>query len=133
MKKSAYVVGLMGAELVGQEIASALEDRAFPLAALRIFGGQDILGEAVDVGARGMVASPDPVGVALSTVLAPLHALAGVRRAVVTTMEAVSGAGAAGIDELSRQTVEVLNGRSVESDVFPSRICFNVLPWIGTV
>lgn len=80
---------------------------------------------------RRIIASPDPVAVALCVVLAPLRSEAGVRRVVATSLESVSQAGSAGIEELSRQAVELLQGQSTENDVFPARICFNVLPRIG--
>lgn len=83
--------------------------------------------------ASRLVASPDPVAVALSVVLAPLHQYGGVRRAVVTALDPVSEAGILGIEELSRETLELLNGRSVEPEVFASRIAFNVLPRVGAV
>lgn len=82
---------------------------------------------------RQIIASPDAVAVALSVVLAPLVAQAGVRRVVATCLEPVSEAGAAGIEELSRQTVELLQGQSTEAEVFPARICFNVLPRVGEI
>jgi aspartate-semialdehyde dehydrogenase len=88
---------------------------------------------AVEVGQRHIVASPDAVAIALAVVLAPLNAQAGVRRVVATALESVSEAGAAGIEELSRQTIELLQGRSTDAEVFPARICFNVLPNLGEV
>jgi aspartate-semialdehyde dehydrogenase len=81
--------------------------------------------------ARGIVASPDPVAIALSVLLAPLQEAFGVRRVVATALEPVSRAGAAGIDELSRQTIDLMSGRSVEPVVFASRVGFNVFPGIG--
>ena len=86
-----------------------------------------------EVRERQIVASPDAVAIALSVVLAPLNAEAGVRRVVATALESVSEAGARGIEELSRQTIELLQGRSTEAEVFPARVCFNVLPHLGEV
>lgn len=80
---------------------------------------------------RRVAASPDAVTVALSVVLAPLRAEAGLRRVVATCLESVSEAGAAGIEELGRQTVDLLQGRSAEPLVFPARTAFNVLPLAG--
>lgn len=82
---------------------------------------------------RQIAASPDAVAVALSVVLAPFVAQAGVRRVVATSLEPVSEGGAAGIEELSRQTVELLQGQSTEAQVFPARIAFNVLPRVGEI
>lgn len=84
-----------------------------------------------DQAAGELFATPDPVVVALCAVLGPLHARAGIRRVVATSLESVSDAGVAGIEELSRQAVELLQGRSTDAEVFPARICFNVLPAIG--
>lgn len=86
-----------------------------------------------DARARQIIASPDPIAIALSVILAPLNAEAGVKRVVATALESVSEAGAAGIDELSRQTIELLQGKSTDAEVFAARICFNVLPSVGEV
>ena len=80
---------------------------------------------------RGLVVSPNAPAIALAVVLNPLHAAAGITGIVATTLEPVSGAGRAGIEELQQQTVELMQGRSVEPTVFPHRIAFNLLPQIG--
>jgi len=80
---------------------------------------------------RGVVACPDSPAVALAVVLNPLHAAAALRRVVVSTYEPLSGAGDAGIEELQRQTIELMSGRSVESELFAHRVAFNVVPQIG--
>jgi aspartate-semialdehyde dehydrogenase len=80
---------------------------------------------------RQIIASPDSVAIALSVVLGPLHAEAGLKRVIATSLEPVSEAGAAGIDELSRQTIDLLQGRSSDAEIFPARVCFNVLPRMG--
>jgi aspartate-semialdehyde dehydrogenase len=81
--------------------------------------------------ARSLVASPDAPAIALAVVLKPLQAVAGLRRVVTSVWEPVSGAGRAGIEELHQQTIELMNGRSVEPQLFPQRIAFNVLPQVG--
>lgn len=92
-------------------------------------------GEALaDASSDGcLVASPDSVAIALAVALAPLHDRAGLRRVVATSLEAVSEAGFAGVEELSRQTVELLQGQSTEVSVFSARVSFNVLPRLGEV
>lgn len=80
---------------------------------------------------RGIVVSPDPPAVALGVGLKPLHDAAGIVRVVCSTFESVCCAGQAGIEELQRQTVELMNGRSVDNEVFAHRIAFNVLPQVG--
>jgi aspartate-semialdehyde dehydrogenase len=89
---------------------------------------------AADIGGyadRLVIASPDAPAIALAVALKPLHEAAGVTRVVCSTFESVTRAGRAGIDELQRQTVELMNGRSVENELFAHRIAFNVLPQIG--
>ncbi len=81
--------------------------------------------------ARSLIISPDPVASALAVVLKPLHDAAGIVRVVATSLEPVSGAGKAGVDELQTQLVELLNGREAEVAVFQQRIAFNAIPAIG--
>jgi aspartate-semialdehyde dehydrogenase len=80
---------------------------------------------------RNLVVSPDAPAVAVAVALNPLHATATIIRAVATTFEPVSAAGRAGIEELQQQTIELMSGRTPETQVFPHRIAFNVLPHIG--
>jgi len=86
-----------------------------------------------DYGQRNLVASPDPVAVAMSIVLKPLQATRPLKRIVASAFDPVSGAGRAGIDELQRQTVDLMNGRSVEPALFPHRIAFNLVPQVGAL
>jgi aspartate-semialdehyde dehydrogenase len=89
----------------------------------------EAIGEVI---ARRLVTSPVPGATALSAVLQPLHQAAVVRRVVVAGFEPVSTEGQSGIDELARQTSELMNGREVEPDVFSERVAFNVIPRIGS-
>ncbi|MFO1082501.1 MAG: aspartate-semialdehyde dehydrogenase [Reyranellaceae bacterium] len=52
---------------------------------------------------KGIVANPNCTTMAAMPVLQPLHAAAGLRRLVVSTYQAVSGSGLAGVDELESQ------------------------------
>jgi len=79
---------------------------------------------------RGIIANPNCTTIQLVVALAPLHAAFGLRRVVVSTYQAVSGAGRKGIEELTRQCMALLSGRPVDIDVFPHQIAFNVLPHI---
>lgn len=79
-----------------------------------------------------IVSSPAPGAVGLTVVLKPLEDVAKLQRVVVAGYESVSCAGRAGIAELSRQTVELLNGQPVETGVFPQRVAFNVIPQVGS-
>lgn len=76
---------------------------------------------------RRLVASPDPTSIQLLVVLQALHAAATIENIQVCTVEAVSGRGKAGVEELAAQTAALLNGQSTESQVFPQQIAFNSL------
>lgn len=73
-----------------------------------------------------VVASPDPLAVALALVLAPLHRLGGVRRVVATVLAPASRLGAVGIEALSRQSVALMQGRSLDRAGFPEQLAFNL-------
>jgi aspartate-semialdehyde dehydrogenase len=94
----------------------------------------DVNAEALDgVGARGLIALPGSASVALATVLAPLHALAGLERAEVATYQAVSGSGRSGVDELAGETVAMLSGKKARGRAFGRQIAFNVIPQVDTL
>ena len=90
----------------------------------------------------GIVANPNCTTMAAMPVLAPLSAAAGLRRLVVSTYQAVSGAGLAGVEELAGQVAAAgdraaeltFDGASVplgDPTVFVRRIAFDVVPFAG--
>jgi aspartate-semialdehyde dehydrogenase len=85
------------------------------------------------VGSQGLIALPGSASVALSTVLAPLHAFAGLNRAEVATYQAVSGSGRGAMDELAGETVAMLSGRKAKGRAFGRQIAFNVIPLIDAL
>jgi aspartate-semialdehyde dehydrogenase len=82
---------------------------------------------------RGLIALPGSASVALATVLAPLHAQAGLLRADVATYQAVSGSGRAAMDELAGETVAMLSGKKPRGRAFGRQIAFNVIPQVDAV
>jgi len=78
----------------------------------------------------GIIANPNCSTIIMVMVLAPLHRAAGIKRVVVSTYQAVSGAGAEGLTELRNQTEAVLAGRHYPARVFPYQIAFNLIPHI---
>lgn len=82
--------------------------------------------------AAGIIASPNCTSIPLSMVLAPLHREFGLRRVVVSTYQAVSGAGQKAADEFIGQAVAILNRRPMPLKEFPHQIAFNVLPHVET-
>ena len=79
---------------------------------------------------RGVIASPESTTVALVVALKPIYDAVGVERGNVVTLEAVSGSGRAAVEELARQTADLLNARPITTRVFRQQIAFNVLPHV---
>jgi len=77
-----------------------------------------------------IIANPNCSTIQMVVALKPLHDAVPIERVNVSTYQAVSGAGAVAIEELAKQTGALLNGQSVDVDVFPARIAFNVIPQI---
>lgn len=85
--------------------------------------------EAMDAGGGGVVANPNCCAVLLSMVLSPIRRAFGLRGVVVSTYQAVSGAGATAIGELREQSREALDGVLPEDRtrrVFAEPCAFNV-------
>jgi len=94
----------------------------------------DVNGHALGaIGARGLIALPGSAVVALATVLAPLHALAGLERVDVATYQAVSGSGRGAMDELAAETVAMLSGKKARGRAFGRQIAFNVIPQVDSL
>ncbi len=79
---------------------------------------------------KGIIANPNCSTIQMVMALKPIHDAAGIKRVVVTTLQSVSGTGKKAMDELLKQTTDMLGFRSVECEVYPHQIAFNVLPHI---
>jgi aspartate-semialdehyde dehydrogenase len=77
---------------------------------------------------HGIIASPGSLTVPLTTITTPLHRLNPVKRIIVDTYQSVSANGAAAVEELTKQTRQVLDGQAAVSKVYPHQIAFNLLP-----
>lgn len=87
----------------------------------------EINGDALK-GHRGIIANPNCTAAVMLMGLAPLHKAFRVKRAVISSYQAVSGAGAKGIEGLRRQTEAALKGEKItELNGFPNPIAFNIL------
>jgi len=75
-----------------------------------------------------LIANPNCSTVILLCALEPLKRAFGVERVIVSTYQAVSGAGLAGIEELRRQTRAALEGEALAPEVFPETCGFNLFP-----
>lgn len=79
---------------------------------------------------RGIIANPNCTTIVMLMPLKPLHDYGRIRRVIATSYQAVSGAGAKGIEELRRQTLAWAAGQPMEISAFPAQIAFNVIPHI---
>jgi aspartate-semialdehyde dehydrogenase len=79
---------------------------------------------------KGIIANPNCSTIQMVIVLKPIHDAAKIKRVVVTTFQSVSGTGQKAMDELLKQTTDLLNFREVKCNVYPHQIAFNVLPHI---
>lgn len=77
---------------------------------------------------RGIVACPNCTTIGFVMALEPLRRAAGLRSVVVTTLQAVSGTGKPGIEELDRQLGETAAGRPATTSTYPAPIAHNALP-----
>jgi aspartate-semialdehyde dehydrogenase len=91
---------------------------------------------------RGIIANPNCTTMAAMPVLKPLHDEAGLIRLQVSTYQAVSGSGLAGVEELHSQALAVVEGADALTHdgsavdfpapkVYSAPIAFNVLPHAG--
>ena len=81
---------------------------------------------------QGIIASPNCSTTQMVQALKPLHDAARVRRVVVSTYQATSGAGVAGSRDLENGTRAFLAGQEYQQELFPYRIAFNCIPQIGS-
>jgi len=79
---------------------------------------------------KNIVANPNCSTAQLVVALKPLHEAATITRVVVSTYQAVSGAGGDASDELFRQTRAIYVNDPIEPEAFSKQIAFNVLPHI---
>ncbi|NLW49266.1 MAG: aspartate-semialdehyde dehydrogenase [Candidatus Brocadiaceae bacterium] len=198
-----YAVGIVGAGMVGEILVEVLEERGFPVRALRImatsarrqvFGGRerDVIAaspeafEGLDIalfagtegesgasrlygwpaaeqgilvidnggdfrmdprvplivpevnaeamrGHQGFIANPNCSTIQMVAALAPLHRAAGLRRVVVSTYQAVSGTGRAGVRALQQQAQAAPAGGEADTGPYPHPIYGNVLPQVGSL
>ncbi len=99
---------------------------------------------AVIEAGRGIIANPNCTTMAAMPVLKPLHDEAGLSRLVVSTYQAVSGSGVAGVDELAGGVAEAgekarelaYDGSAIafaQPVTYVEPIAYNVLPMAGAI
>ena len=79
---------------------------------------------------KNIIANPNCSTMQMVLVLKPLHDKYKIKRVIVSTYQAVSGAGKASTDELFEQTKNFLEGKKIVSKNFSKQIAFNLIPHI---
>ncbi len=86
---------------------------------------------------QGIIANPNCSTIQMVAALKPIEKAFGLSRVIVSTYQAVSGAGNAACDELRDQTTQHLNGEEMKAEILPAGgdkkhypIAFNALPQI---
>jgi aspartate-semialdehyde dehydrogenase len=94
---------------------------------------------------KGIIANPNCTTLSLIVAVAALHRVFGLREMVVSSYQAASGAGQAGIDALYAQMDKVAGSRALgqragdlraaigDFGPFPAPLALNVVPWAGSV
>ena len=80
-------------------------------------------------GYQGIIANPNCSTIQLVLTLNPLHLHYNLKQVIVTTMQAVSGSGYKGINELKSQILD----DNFKSNVYPRKIAYNCIPQIGPI
>eukprot|EP01018_Ginkgo_biloba_P029373 Gb_08137 [translate_table: standard] len=80
-----------------------------------------------------LIANPNCSTIICLMAVTPLHRHAKVKRMVVSTYQAASGAGAAAMAELEQQTREVLEGKEPTCNIFSQQYAFNLFSHNTTI
>ncbi|ALC90964.1 aspartate-semialdehyde dehydrogenase [Bacillus sp. FJAT-18017] len=86
---------------------------------------------------KGIIANPNCSTIQMVVALEPIRKKFGLKKIIVSTYQAVSGAGAAAIEELREETKAIIEGKDFEPKVLPVKasdkhyqIAFNAIPQI---
>ncbi|MDH5656228.1 MAG: aspartate-semialdehyde dehydrogenase [Spirochaetia bacterium] len=75
---------------------------------------------------KGIIANPNCSTIIMLMAVYPIHKLFPVKKIIVSTYQASSGAGAVAMEELRTQSRDFLDGKEIKPQVFPYPIAFNV-------
>lgn len=79
---------------------------------------------------RNIIANPNCSTIQMVVALKPIHDAVKIKRIVVSTYQAVSGAGKEAVDELSEQVRALFNMKPIGKNIFPHQVAFNCIPQI---
>ena len=86
---------------------------------------------------KGIIANPNCSTIQMVVALWPIYKKAGLKRVVVTTLQASSGAGKSAVEQLKEENSKIAEGGygnvqvSLENRVMPQQLAYNVFPHIG--
>ena len=80
----------------------------------------------------GIIANPNCSTIQMVVALNPLHQVSPIKRILVSTYQAVSGTGSNAMEELRRQTTQMMEGKEKEitPQAYPHQIAFNAIPFV---
>ncbi len=81
---------------------------------------------------NGIIANPNCSTTIALTAINELNRYAKIKRMIVSTFQAVSGAGVNGIKELEQQVKDISQGKDIKINTFQHQIAYNVIPQIGS-
>ena len=79
---------------------------------------------------RNIIANPNCSTIQMLVALKPIHEAVGIERINVCTYQSVSGAGKEAMEELAKQTANLLNAKEITPEAFSRQIAFNAIPQI---
>lgn len=77
---------------------------------------------------RGLIANPNCTTILMSVAVYPLHQVQPIKRIVASTYQSASGAGARAMEEVKRQSIDILEGKDPKPEAFPYPLAFNLFP-----
>lgn len=80
---------------------------------------------------HGIIANPNCSTIIALTAVNALNLVSPIKKMIVSTYQAVSGAGVAGLSELTDQVMALGHGQEAEVKTFPYQIAYNLIPQIG--
>ncbi|MCX5711353.1 MAG: aspartate-semialdehyde dehydrogenase [Candidatus Omnitrophica bacterium] len=87
---------------------------------------------------KGIIANPNCSTIQMVVALNPIHKKVGIKRIIVTTLQASSGAGKSAVDQLNEESTLIANGGfdnvhvSAKTKAMPQQLAYNVFPHIGS-
>ncbi|MBA2115852.1 aspartate-semialdehyde dehydrogenase [Bremerella alba] len=81
---------------------------------------------------KGIISSPNCSTTQMVVAMKPLHDAGKIKRVIVSTYQATSGAGVVGEEDLIEGAKAVLKGEAYENKAFSHQIAFNLIPQIGS-